>query len=210
MVIGQDNLPWSILTVVRARFIKIIWQKRWNIIYIGTGWCWYDILWQCDTAQAQTEPHHSIKCLIVCSASASVVLMMMICAGEMWQQCGRFVHIRYTRHASPLLLYTRWSPLQSNIEIKMLQAGRFPSPTHCWYPRTVSQWQAHTLRTVRRDVWLKSIFYCFPVISRKLMFTTGCALTSHWSNYKEAEPALPHQILHKTLRHNITTRHNYH
>ena len=31
MVIGQDNLPWSILTVVRARFIKIIWQKRWNI-----------------------------------------------------------------------------------------------------------------------------------------------------------------------------------
>ena len=205
MVIGQDNLPWSILTVVRARFIKIIWQKRWNIIYIGTGWCWYDRLWHsADPSRAITFSKIS-DCL-----QCRVVLMMRICAGEMWQQCGRFVHIRYSRHAPPPLLYTRWSPLQSNIEIKMLQAGRFPSPTHCWYPGTVWQWQAHTLRTVRRDVWLKSIFYCFPVISRKLMFTTGCALTSHWSNYKEAEPALPHQILHKTLRHNITTRHNYH
>ena len=76
--------------------------------YIGTGWCWSDKLWRVWHRVTEHRHKHSLKYpsdCVECGAwlCGSVVLMMMISAGEMWQQCGRFVHIRYSRHASPPL-----------------------------------------------------------------------------------------------------------
>ena len=172
--------------------------------YIGTGWCWSDKLWRVwhrvtpgDRTQAQTFTKISLRlCGVWCVALWCWWWWSLLVKCD-----NNVVDLSTSDIADTLLLpflYTRWSPLQSNLEIQMLQAGSLVSPTHCWYP--VPSLYCMT------GGWLKSIFYCFPVITRKLMFTTGCALTSHWSNYKEASPCLTRYYITEQL----TTRHNYH
>ena len=143
------------------------------------------LIWQCDTVWHSTDTNTATtfsKISVRLCGVWSVVLMMMICAGEMWQQCGRFVHIRYSRHASPPL--PLYSLIATSIKLGNQNAGggEFSVTKH-----------QHTVDIPDTGCTLycmKSIFYCFPVISRKLMLTTGCALTSHWSNDKEASPCL--------------------
>ena len=107
------------------------------------------LIWQCDTVWHSTDTNTATtfsKISVRLWGVWSVVLMMMICVGEMWQQCGRFVHIRYSRYASPPLLYTGWSLIATSIKLGNPNAGGLTSlvsPTHCWYPGTI--WQADTL-----------------------------------------------------------------
>ena len=127
MVIGQDNLPWSILTVVRARFIKIIWQKRWNISLdlvdadLTTG----DTRWHSTESRHKHSlkyPSDCVECGLWCWWWWSVLV-----------KCdNNVVDLSTSDIADTLLLPSfilagRWSPLQSNLEIQMLEA----SPVLC-------------------------------------------------------------------------------
>ena len=153
--------------------------------YIWTGWCWYDSVTQCDTAQTQTQPQHSVKYLSDCEECG-------LWCWWWWSvlvKCdNNVVDLSTSDIADTLLLPSfilagRWSPLQSNLEIQMLEAS--PVLCHQHIVDIPGQSDRPTLCTVPvTGGWPKSIFYCFPVITRKLMFSTGCALTSDQSLVK--------------------------